>query len=48
MAITVRKATEADIAKLKNNPAWDCVEFPKGLSCVWKVTKPVRNHYEFR
>jgi len=85
MAITVRKATGADIAKLKNNPTWSCevsefdwfydskeicwltegevtvitdggsvsfgagdyVEFPAGLSCVWKVTKPVRKHYEF-
>jgi uncharacterized cupin superfamily protein len=25
----------------------DFVEFPKGLSCVWKVTKPVKKHYEF-
>ena len=24
MSITVRKATEADIAKLKNNPTWGC------------------------
>jgi len=28
--------------------AGDYVEFPQGLSCVWKVTKPVRKHYEFR
>jgi len=86
MSITVRKATEADINKLKNNPTWGCevsefdwhydseeicwltegevtvtynggrvsfgagdyVEFPQGLSCVWKVTKPVKKHYEFR
>ena len=86
MIITVRKATEADIARLKNNPTWGCgvsefdwyydseencwltegevtvthdggsvkfgagdyVEFPRGLSCVWKVTKPVRKHYEFK
>ena len=27
--------------------AGDFVEFPKGLSCVWKVTKPVLKHYEF-
>ena len=85
MDIAVRKATEADIAKLKNNPTWGCevsefdwhydsneicwltegevtvtydggkatfgagdyVEFPQGLSCVWKVTKPVKKHYEF-
>jgi uncharacterized cupin superfamily protein len=85
MAIKVRKATEADKKRLKNNPIWGCgvsefdwfydsdenawitegevtvsydgdsvtfgagdyVEFPKGLSCVWKVTKPVNKHYEF-
>jgi len=28
--------------------AGDYVIFPKGLSCVWKVTKPVRKHYIFR
>ena len=28
--------------------AGDYVMFPKGLSCVWTVTKPVRKHYEFR
>jgi hypothetical protein len=27
--------------------AGDYVEFPKGLSCVWKVTKPVKKHFEF-
>jgi len=27
--------------------AGDYVEFPAGLSCVWKVTKPVRKHYQF-
>ena len=25
----------------------DYVEFLQGLSCVWKVTKPVNKHYEF-
>ena len=25
----------------------DYVVFPKGLSCVWKVTKAVKKHYEF-
>lgn len=25
----------------------DFVVFPKGLSCEWKVTKPVRKHYSF-
>jgi len=28
--------------------AGDYVEFPKGLSCVWKVSKAVKKHYEFR
>ena len=27
--------------------AGDYVEFPAGLSCVWKVTKPVKKHYQF-
>ena len=27
--------------------AGDYVVFPQGLSCVWKVTKPVRKHYIF-
>ena len=26
----------------------DMVTFPKGLSCVWKVTKPVKKHYVFK
>jgi uncharacterized cupin superfamily protein len=26
----------------------DFVKFPKGLSCRWKVTEPVRKHYRFR
>ena len=25
----------------------DYVVFPRGLSCVWKVTKPVKKHYIF-
>jgi uncharacterized protein len=25
----------------------DLVTFPAGLSCVWRVTKPVRKHYRF-
>ena len=28
--------------------AGDYVIFPKGLSCVWKVTKPIRKHYVFK
>ena len=27
--------------------AGNYVVFPKGLSCVWQVTKPVKKHYEF-
>lgn len=25
----------------------DYVVFPNGLKCIWKITKPVRKHYEF-
>ena len=28
--------------------AGDYVTLPKGLSCVWKVSKAVRKHYFFR
>jgi uncharacterized cupin superfamily protein len=28
--------------------AGDLVVFPKGLSCVWDVKKPVRKHYIFK
>ncbi|MCL1948040.1 MAG: cupin domain-containing protein [Chitinivibrionia bacterium] len=28
--------------------AGDYVVFPEGLSCVWKVTKPVKKHYVFK
>jgi len=27
--------------------AGDLVVFPKGLSCVWDIKKPVRKHYNF-
>ncbi len=27
--------------------AGDVVVFPRGLKCVWHVTKPVRKHYQF-
>jgi uncharacterized cupin superfamily protein len=26
----------------------DYVVFPKGLDCVWKVSKPVKKHYVFK
>ena len=28
--------------------AGDYVVFPKGLSCVWQVKKPVKKHYVFK
>jgi uncharacterized cupin superfamily protein len=28
--------------------AGDYVVFPKGLSCVWQVKKPVRKNYKFK
>ena len=31
-----------------SSSAGDYCVFPAGLSCVWKVTKPVRKYYEFR
>jgi len=33
------------IAKIEPGDLATC---PAGLSCVWKVTKPVRKHYVFR
>ena len=27
--------------------AGDLAVFPKGLSCMWNVTKPIKKHYEF-
>ena len=27
--------------------AGDFVVFPKGLSCTWEITEPVRKHYRF-
>jgi uncharacterized cupin superfamily protein len=26
----------------------DFVTFPKGMDCVWKVSQPVRKHYNFK
>lgn len=25
----------------------DLVEFPAGMSCVWKITQDIRKHYKF-
>ncbi|MFA7711695.1 MAG: cupin domain-containing protein, partial [Candidatus Neomarinimicrobiota bacterium] len=25
----------------------DLVTFPQGLTCTWKISKPVRKHYRF-
>ena len=41
-AVTVTTA-EGDVAFGKG----DLVTFPKGLSCTWQVTKPIRKHYRF-
>ncbi len=27
--------------------AGDYVVFPEGLECIWKITKPVKKHYDF-
>ena len=37
-------AAGSDTVQIKSG---DFVVFPKGLSCVWKVTKPIRKHYQF-
>jgi hypothetical protein len=44
--------TEGEVEVLYNGnsvqiTAGDYVVFPKGLSCVWKVSKAVKKHYEF-
>ncbi len=26
----------------------DFVTFPKGMSCKWKITEPVKKHYNFK
>jgi len=28
--------------------AGDYVVFPRGLSCIWRVTRPVKKHYIFK
>ena len=33
--------------KSVNFGAGDLVVFPKGLSCVWEISEPVRKHYNF-
>lgn len=40
--VTVK--TDAEEVQIQ---AGDFVTFPKGLSCVWQVIKPVRKHYKF-
>ena len=37
-------AAGSDTVQIKEG---DFIIFPKGLSCVWKVTKPIRKHYQF-
>jgi uncharacterized cupin superfamily protein len=41
--VTVKYGTES-----VSFTAGDYVVFPKGLSCVWQVTKPVRKYYVFK
>ena len=36
--------TEEEIVNIRPR---DFVIFPKGLSCTWTVSKPVRKHYSF-
>lgn len=36
-------AAGSDTLKIK---AGDFVIFPEGLACIWKVTKPIRKHYQ--
>ena len=40
----VSVAAGLDTVQIKKG---DFIIFPKGLSCIWKVTKPVRKHYQF-
>jgi uncharacterized cupin superfamily protein len=40
----VSVAAGLDTVQIKKG---DFIIFPKGLSCVWNVTKPVRKHYQF-
>ena len=40
----VSVAAGSDIVQIK---AGDFVVFLKGLNCFWKVTKPIRKHYQF-
>lgn len=40
----VEVSTSEGIIKIN---AGDFVTFPEGLSCTWKVIKPVRKHYNF-
>ena len=37
-------AVGSDTVQIK---AGDFVIFPKGLSCVWQVTKSIKKHYQF-
>ena len=35
-------------SKSVSSAAGDLAVFPKGLSCVWQVRKPVKKHYLFK
>ena len=42
---------EAEVADLNGNKIrfkkGDMVSFEQGLTCVWKITSPIRKHYRF-
>ncbi|HBN45983.1 MAG TPA: cupin domain-containing protein [Candidatus Marinimicrobia bacterium] len=40
----IEVTTEEEVVQIKPG---DFVVFPKGLSCTWKVSMPVRKHYHF-
>jgi len=37
---------KTDLEELKISSG-DFVKFPKGLSCVWEISSPIRKHYNF-
>ena len=41
VTVTPDKGTAVHIGK------GDLVTFPEGMSCVWKISKPVKKHYKF-
>ncbi len=43
---------KATITPERGDPAkiipGDLVTFPMGMKCVWKITEPIKKHYDFR